>query len=71
MFHGDRVPGHVDAFDWSKWSKGLSDGVLPQLVVDGAHIDATHDGESSLTLSRHLIPNKQTHRSLRVEREKV
>lgn len=79
MFHGDRVPGHVDAFDWSKRSKGLSDGVLPQLVVDGADIDATHDGESSLTLSRHLKitdtdtqrqrNNRHTHtdRSLRIK----
>ncbi len=54
VFHGDRVPGHVDAFDRSKRSKGLSDGVLPQLVVDGADVNSTHDGQSSLTLSCYL-----------------
>lgn len=59
VFHGDRVPGHVDAFDRSKWSEGLSDGVLPQLVVDGADVNATHDGQSSLSLSRYL--NKEEH----------
>ena len=54
VFHGDRVPGHVDAFDWSEGCEGLSDGVFSQLVVDGAHINSTHDGERSLALSGHL-----------------
>lgn len=54
VFHGDRIPGHVDAFDWSKRSKSLSDGVLSQLIVDGADVHATHDGQSSLTLSCNL-----------------
>lgn len=61
VFHGDRVPGHVDAFDWSKRSEGLSDCVLPQLVVDRADVDSTHNSQSSLTLSRHL---KHTQRSV-------
>lgn len=59
VFHGDRVPGHVNAFDWSKRSKGLSDGVLSQLVVDGADVNSTHDGQSSLTLSCYLNTHRQ------------
>lgn len=54
VLHGDGIPGHVDALDWSEGSEGLSDGVLPQLVVDGAYIDPTHDGQGPLPLGRHL-----------------
>lgn len=54
VFHGDRIPGHVDALDWSERGKGLSDGVLSQLIVNGTNVYAAHDGQSSLTLSRHL-----------------
>lgn len=61
MLHGNRVPGHVDAFDWSERGEGLPDGVLAQLIVDGADVNATHDGQSSLPLSRHLeAHSKQT-----------
>lgn len=56
VFHCDRVPGHVDAFDWSEWDKGLPDGVLSQLIVDGAHVHSTHHCQGPLTLSRHLTP---------------
>lgn len=56
VFHGDRIPRHVDAFDWPKRGEGLPDGVLPQLIVDGADVHSTHDGQSPLTLSRHLMP---------------
>lgn len=59
VFHGDRVPGHVDTFDWSKWGEGLSDGVLSQLIVDGANVNSTHDGQSSLTLSCYLNTHRQ------------
>lgn len=56
VLHGDRIPRHVDAFDWPKRGEGLPDGVLPQLIVDGANVHSTHDGQSPLTLSRHLMP---------------
>lgn len=59
VLHGDRIPGHVDAFDRSKRSKGLSDGVLSQLIVDGADVYSTHDGQSSLTLSCDLNTSRQ------------
>jgi len=59
VLHGDRVPGHVNAFDWSKGGKGLSDGVLTQLVVDGADVDSTHDGQSSLSLSCYLNAHRR------------
>lgn len=55
VFHGDRVPGHVDALDWAERRESLPDGVLAELVIDGAHIDAAHDGESSLPLCCHLV----------------
>lgn len=54
VFHGNRVPRHVDALDGSEGSKGLSDGVLTQLIVYGAHIHPTHDGQCTLPLSCHL-----------------
>lgn len=59
VLHGDRIKGHVDAFDGSKGGKGLSDGVLPQLIIDGAHVYATHDGEGSLALSGDLSSSTQ------------
>lgn len=58
VLHGDRVPGHVDAFDWSKGDEGLPDGVLAQLIVDGAHVDPAHDGQSSLALRCHLVDRR-------------
>ena len=60
VFHCDRVPGHVNAFDWSKRSEGLSDGVLSQLIVNGAHVNSTHDGQSSLTLGGYLSTHTHT-----------
>lgn len=54
VLHGDGVPGHVDALDGPEGGEGLADGVLPQLVVDGAHVDPAHDGECPLPLSCHL-----------------
>lgn len=54
VLHGDRIEGHVDAFDWSERSERLSDGVFSQLVIDGADVYSTHDGEGSLTLSSDL-----------------
>lgn len=54
VLHCDGVPRHVNALDWAKGSKRLSDGVLSELVVYGAHIDPTHDGQSTLPLSRDL-----------------
>lgn len=54
VLHGHRVPGHVNAFDWSKGGEGLPDGVLSEFVVNGSNVHATHDGERSLPLSRHL-----------------
>lgn len=58
VLHGDRVPGHVDAFDWSKGDEGLPDGFLAQLVVDGAHVDPAHDGQSSLALRCYLVDRR-------------
>lgn len=54
VLHGHRVPRHVDAFDGAEGRKGLPDGVLAQLIVDGAHVDAAHDGQGPLSLRRHL-----------------
>lgn len=59
VLHGDRIKGHVDAFDGPKGGKRLSDGVLSQLVVDGADVHSTHDGEGPLTLSSHLSTGTQ------------
>lgn len=61
MLHGDRVPGHVDAFDGSEGDEGLPDGVFAQLVVDGANVDAAHDGQGALALSRHLDRKSPPH----------
>lgn len=55
VFHGDRVPGHVDALDGTKGGKSLPNGVLAKLVIDGSHIDSTHDCQSSLPLCCHLV----------------
>lgn len=58
VFHGDRVPGHVDALDGPEGREGLPDGVLAKLIVDGAHVDATHDGQGPLPLCCHLPAGK-------------
>lgn len=58
VFHGDRVPGHIDALNGTKGGEGLPDGILPQLVINGAHIHTTHDGQSSLPLCCHLVVMK-------------
>lgn len=60
VFHCNRIPRHVNALDWAKRGKGLSDGVLTQLVVDGAHVNSTHDSQSSLTLSCYLNTNRRS-----------
>lgn len=60
MLHGDGVPGHVDALDGTERREGLPDGVLAQLVVDGAHVDAAHDGQRTLPLGRHLTAHTRT-----------
>jgi len=54
VLHGNRVPGHINAFYRSKRGKGLANGVFTQLIVYGAHINATHDGQGALPLSCHL-----------------
>ena len=54
VLHGDGVPGHVNALDGSEGSKSLANGVLPELIVDGTHVDPTHDGQRPLPLSCHL-----------------
>lgn len=54
MFHCNRVPGHVNALNGAEGCKGLADGVLAQLVVDGANVDAAHDGQGPLPLCCHL-----------------
>lgn len=66
VLHGDRVPGHVDALDGAKRGEGLADRVLPQLIVDGAHVDPTHDGQCPLSLSCHLEQDRgETNRLVR------
>lgn len=59
VLHGDRVPGHVNALDGSKGGKGLANGVLPQLIVDGAYVDPAHYGQRPLPLSCHLEQDKR------------
>lgn len=54
VLHGNGVPGHVNALDGPKGGKGLANGVLTQLIVDGAHVDPAHDGQCPLPLSCHL-----------------
>ena len=54
VLHCNRVPGHVDTLDGSKWGKGLPDGVLPKLVVNGTNVHPAHDGECALPLGCHL-----------------
>lgn len=44
VLHCYRIPRHVNALDGTEGCKGLSDGVLPKLVVYGAHIHPTHYG---------------------------
>lgn len=60
VLHGDRVPRHIDALDGTEGGESLSDGVLAQLVVYGAHVDTAHDGQRTLPLGRHLPGDHNT-----------
>lgn len=65
VFHCYRIPRHVNALDGTKGGEGLSDGVFPKLIVYGAHIHPTHDGESTLSLSCNLSNGENKHISIR------
>lgn len=43
MLHCNRIPRHVNALDRTEGGKGLSDGILSELIVYGAHVHPTHN----------------------------
>ena len=50
MLLSDRIPGHVDGFDWSEGYKGLSDGVFLEFKADAAHVHTAHQHQRLVPL---------------------
>ena len=52
MLLHQRVPAHRNAPDRAEGQKGLPEGVLFDLEVDAADVDATHEDDGLVTLQR-------------------